>query len=202
MRNDGQSPNGIPDGIEQPGYPMSRAYVFQGATRLEANSEGLVTVTGEYQTSLTGPFIRIQDSCGAVNEATSCDTLDLATSPGTDCARRANHSSGDTHSARTGFYELNRLIDQAKSWIGPGATANPPVAGWMNRQFPANMNINNACNAFFSPIDPCPSPHRIDQLLSQRQPRLERLPQHRRDRRRVRPRVGARPGQLRRQPRA
>jgi hypothetical protein len=156
VSNDGLSPGGIPDGIEQPGYPMSRADVFVGATRFTANSEGLVTIPGgaEYRTSLEGPFININDGCGATNEITSCDLLDLSTSSGTDCARPAGHSLGDTHSARTGFYELNRVIDQAKSWIGPTASANLPApAGWMNRQFPANMNINNACNAFFSPAD-------------------------------------------------
>lgn len=154
VSNDGNSPNGVPDGVEQPGYPMSRAFVFRGATQFTANSEGLVTIAGggEYRTSLTGPFVRIQDGCGAINELTSCDTNDLASGAGTDCARPAGHSQGDTHSARTGFYELNRVIDQAKSWMGPGASANLP-AGWMNRQFPANMNINNACNAFFSPTD-------------------------------------------------
>jgi hypothetical protein len=156
VSNDGQSP----DGLEQPGYPMSRAFVFQGATRLTANSEGLVDVTGDYRTNLTGPFIRIQDQCGAINEtaAGSCDVLDLSFGPGTDCARPAGHSVGDTHSARTGFYELNRIIDQAKSWVGPTAAANLPVVGWMNRQFPAIMNINNACNAFFSPVDPVSVP--------------------------------------------
>ena len=160
VSNDGLSPGGIPDGIEQPGYPMSRAFVFQGATQLTANSEGLVNVTGDYRTSLTGPFIRIQDQCGAINEtaASSCDALDLSFGSGTDCVRPAGHSVGDTHSARTGFYELNRVIDQAKSWVGPTAAANLPVVGWMNRQFPAIMNINNACNAFFSPIDPVSVP--------------------------------------------
>ena len=153
VSNDGQSPGGVADGVEQAGYPMSRAYVFVGATRFEANTEGLVTLSGEYRTSLQGPFVRIQDQCGAVNETTACDALDLGASGGTDCARPANHSFGDTHSARTGFYELNRLIDQAKSWVGPGATHNLPVVGWLNMQLPANMNINNACNAFFSPAD-------------------------------------------------
>jgi hypothetical protein len=149
VSNDGRAA----DGTEQAGYPMSRAYVFVGATRLEANAEGLVTAAGEYRTSLQGPFVRIQDQCGAVNEATSCDVLDLGAGGGTDCARPPNRSLGDTHSARTGFYELNRLIDQAKSWVGPGATHNLPGAGWLNLQLPANMNIANACNAFFSPAD-------------------------------------------------
>ena len=159
VSNDGNSPGGVPDGVEQPGYPMGNAYVFRGTTQFTTNSEGLVNVppatpgvAPTYRTSLTGPFIRIQDQCGAINESTNCNSLDLGTSAGTDCARPAGHSLGDTHSARTGFFELNRIIGQAKSWVGIGATANTP-AGWMNRQFPANMNINNACNAFFSPAD-------------------------------------------------
>lgn len=160
VSNDGNAPNGVPDGVEQTGYPMGNAYVLRGTTQFLTNSEGLVTVPATtpgtapaYRTSLAGPFLRIQDQCGAINELTSCDSLDLGTSAGTDCARPANHSVGDTHSARTGFYELNRIIGQAKSWVGLGAVANLPGAGWMNRQFPANMNINNACNAFFSPAD-------------------------------------------------
>ena len=156
VSNDGNSPGGVPDGSEQPGYPMGNAYVFQGTTQYTTNSEGLVTIPGAaptWRTSLAGPFLRIQDQCGAINESTNCNTLDLGTSAGTDCARPAGHSLGDTHSARTGFFELNRIIGQAKSWVGIGAVANQPAAGWMNRQFPANMNINNACNAFFSPAD-------------------------------------------------
>ncbi len=156
VSNDGRSPNGVPDGLEQPGYPMGFAYVTKGATQFTTNSEGLVTIAGTpttFRTSLAGPFLRIQDQCGAVNELTGCETLDLGMSDGTDCTHPLNHSAGDTHSSRTGFFELNRLIAQAKSWVGPAAVANLPTAGWMNCQFPANMNINNACNAFFSPAD-------------------------------------------------
>ena len=153
VSNDGLSPNGVPDGIEQPGYPMSRAFVLQGATQLTTNSEGLVNASGEYRTTLTGPFVRILDGCGAVDERTACDALDLGTGSGRDCARPSGHSFGDTRSARTGFYELNRLIDQAKSWVGPTAMNNLPNVGWLNLQLPAKMNIENACNAFFSPAD-------------------------------------------------
>src|SRR5688572_10613088 len=67
--------------------------------------------------------------------------------------RHSGHSFGDTRSARTGFYELNRLIDQAKSWVAPAAMNNLPSVGWLNLQMPAKMNIENACNAFFSPAD-------------------------------------------------
>jgi archaellum component FlaF (FlaF/FlaG flagellin family) len=153
VSNDGQSPEGIPDGVEQSGYPMSHAYVFDSqGNRLEANSEGLVSVEGAYAMELTGPFLRINDGCGSIDEASICPALDLGASGGTDCTVPGGHSAGDTHSARTGFYEVNRVIDQAKSWLGPEANAATP-AGWLNRQLPANMNLNNTCNAFFSPLD-------------------------------------------------
>jgi trimeric autotransporter adhesin len=150
VSNDGASPNGIPDGVEQPQYPMSRAYVFDAnGTQVEGNSEGLVNVGSPFTTRLTGPFVKINDNCGAINETSSCPTCDLGTSAGTDCATPFGKSPGNTHSARTGFYEVNRLIDQAKSWLGPASVANL----WVNRQLPANMNIDNSCNAFFSPAD-------------------------------------------------
>ncbi len=153
VSNDGASPSGVPDGIEQPGFPMSRAFVFDAqGNQLTANSEGLVQVDGQYRTRLTGPFVRIQDTCGFIDESTTCPALDLGTSGGTDCAVPPGHSAGDTHSARTGFYEVNRIIDQAKSWLGPAAASNVP-GGWLSRQLPANMNLNNSCNAFFSFTD-------------------------------------------------
>jgi hypothetical protein len=153
LSNDGNSPNGIPDGVEQPGYPMSHAYVFDSqGNRLEANSEGLVAADGQYSTDLSGPFLRIVDTCGPADEYTLCPALDLGTSGGTDCAVPAGHSAGDTHSGRTGFYELNRVMDQAKSWLGPEAHATTPV-GWLTRQLPANMNVNLTCNANFNPIN-------------------------------------------------
>ena len=150
VSNDGQSTNGIPDGVEQPEYPMSRAYVYDAnGNQVEANSEGLVNVGSPFSTRLTGPFLKISDTCGATNLSTNCTSLNLGMSAGTDCAAPAGSSGGNTHSGRTGFYEVNRIIDQAKSWLGPASASHP----WLNRQLPANMNINSACNAFFSFAD-------------------------------------------------
>lgn len=150
VSNDGASPNGIPDGVEQPAYPMSRAYVLDAnGNQVTANSEGLAQVSGPFTTQLTGPFLKIVDTCGAISETSACPSLDLRTSTGTDCATPFGSSPGNTHSARTGFYEVNRLIDQAKSWLGVTSVANL----WVNRQLPANMNLDNSCNAFFSPAD-------------------------------------------------
>ncbi len=107
VSNDGQSPGGVPDGIEQPSFPMSRAYVFkQDGTQVEANSEGLVPVDGQYRTRLTGPFVRIVDNCGLIDEPTTCAALNLGMSGGTDCSvppgtRRATPTRREPASTRS-----------------------------------------------------------------------------------------------------
>ncbi|HEX9834525.1 MAG TPA: hypothetical protein VGA66_15845, partial [Mycobacterium sp.] len=151
VSNDGGSTDGIPDGVEQPGHPMPFAdVVLPDGTMLTTGSGGLVDAEGPFGTTLSGSFVRINDNCGFIAEATSCTDLDLGSGPGTDCTVPAgDHSLGDTHSARTGFYELNRIIEQAKGWADPVVPPQP----WLGSQLTANMNINNACNAFFSPTD-------------------------------------------------
>ena len=123
----------------------------QDGSTVTTNSAGLANFDGPFSMDLTGPFVRIADNCGFVEESTSCNDLDLGVSGGTDCTVPAGHSAGDTHSARTGFYELNRIIEQAKGWVNPNPLV--PPRPWLNSQLTSNMNINNACNAFFSPTD-------------------------------------------------
>jgi hypothetical protein len=126
---------------------------LQDGSETTTNSAGLVEAEGTIATTLAGPFVRINDYCGFIDESTACRDLDLATSGGTDCTTPAGHSLGDTHSSRTGFYEVNRIIEQAKGWLPPTSVPNNPETGWLNRQLTANMNINNFCNAFFSLVD-------------------------------------------------
>src|SRR6185503_3920009 len=52
------------------------------------------------------------------------------------------HSVGDTHSARSGFYELNRLKEQARAYL--------PANAWLQAKLTSNMNLNQTCNAFWS----------------------------------------------------
>ena len=50
--------------------------------------------------------------------------------------------AGNTHSSRTGFYELNKMMEIARSRL-PGNT-------WLQGRLRANMNINNSCNAYWN----------------------------------------------------
>ncbi len=71
----------------------------------------------------------MNDNCGAINESSPDGDLDLGFSAGVDCATPAGASAGNTHSSRTGFYELNRIAEQARGhWPPrtPGSTASSP----------------------------------------------------------------------------
>jgi hypothetical protein len=116
--------------------------VVTGAGTVTTNSGGVIgCATGTISTALSGPFTRIVDTCGAINE-TSAGDLDLGTSAGTNCTVPAGHSAGDTHSARTGMYELTRINEHARSYL--------PNNAWLGTQLTSNMNINLNCNAFWN----------------------------------------------------
>ncbi|MGH6961643.1 MAG: hypothetical protein ACREE7_14265, partial [Dongiaceae bacterium] len=143
VSNDGAPP----DGVEQPGEPMPWADVRDAANSLfftDGAGDLVCAAQGSsIRTQLSGRFVRINDNCGAINEtAADPGDLDLGSGPGTDCTVPPGHSAGDTHASRTGFYEVNRIIEQAKGWL--------PDNEWLNAQITANMNINNTCNAFWN----------------------------------------------------
>jgi hypothetical protein len=151
ISNDGLSTNGIPDGIEQPGHPMPFADIAGTVPPAYTNSAGLLDASGGFTTTLSGQFVKMNDLCGpTVEEADSCTSLSLSQGAGTDCTVPVGHSAGDTHASRTGFYEVNRIIEQAKGWVPPTSIPNNP-GGWLNRQLTSNMNIQSTCNAFWTP---------------------------------------------------
>lgn len=148
VSNDGTPP----DGVEQPGYPMPFADVTDAGTQLFTDSGGNypVCVDGPITTTLAGELVRIDDFCGAISESSSGD-IDLGTGGGRDCDLPPGASSpGDTHAARTGFYELNRVKEMALGHL-PG---NP----WLRDQLAAVTNIPDFgvpefnCNAFWDEV--------------------------------------------------
>ncbi len=131
-----------PDGIEVAGYPMPFADVNDGSGVVFTDSGGNVSgVSGTITTELEGQFVRMSDTCGAINESSAGD-IDLGTSGGDDCTIPPGHSAGDTHSSRSGFYELNRIKEMARGQL-PGNV-------WLQGQLTGNMNINDICNAFWN----------------------------------------------------
>lgn len=141
VSNDGVAP----DGVEQAGFPMPFASLL--GTNLVTNSSGMVSGIGsDVRTNLSGPYVRMNDECGAADELAACTNLDLGTSGGDDCVVPAGHSAGDTHASRSGFYELNRQIEGWRNRLPAGHPAQP----WMNSQLTSNMNIDDTCNAFWN----------------------------------------------------
>ncbi len=112
---------------------------FVGVT--DSGGNLLACVDGTVTTNLASQFMLMNDNCGAIDESSAGD-VDLGTSGGTDCTVPAGHSAGDTHSSRSGFYEMNRIKEQARAQL--------PNNTWLQGQLQANMNINLTCNAFWT----------------------------------------------------
>jgi hypothetical protein len=99
---------------------------------------------GAVNSTLNAPFIRILDTCGTISEAANTSgVIDFGLSAGSNCTTPGHGGLGNTRSARTQFYHLNRAKDVARGWF--------PANAWINAQLTANVNINSTCNAFWSP---------------------------------------------------
>jgi hypothetical protein len=92
--------------------------------------------------------VRILDDCGAISESSADGDLDLGVSALPDCDTPAGASPGNTHSARTAFYELNRIGEMARGhW--PSAEGGPASA-WLHAQLSSVVNIAATCGAFWN----------------------------------------------------
>jgi hypothetical protein len=84
------------------------------------------------------------DSCGAISASSATGDINLGGTNGQhDCTAGTGGGAGNTAASRSGFYELNRIAEQARGWL----TSN----SWLNTQVTSNMNLNQTCNAFWSP---------------------------------------------------
>ena len=135
----------VPDGVEQAWWPMPYTDISSGAGTVFTDAGGNVPpgVTGTMTTTLDGLFVTINDDCGSISES-SDGNINMGTSGGTDCATPPGASNGNTHSSRSGFYELNRMIEVAQSHL--------PSNNWLQDTLTANMNGSGffLCNAFWS----------------------------------------------------
>jgi hypothetical protein len=154
---DGQMTGGVypvsndqrpPDGVEQTGWPMPFAdFTVDGVTSYTDTGGNMGCIPGSISTTLNGIYLRMLDQCGAISE-TGDTGLDLGSGPtagATDCTVPVGHSPGDTKSSRSGFYELNRIAEQARGHLAAGSAGGD----WARAQLTANMNIPDpqGCNA-------------------------------------------------------
>ena len=133
VTNDGINP----DGVEQAGWPMPFADVGGETT----DTGGNFSATGTVSTDLYGPYVNINDNCGS-SSLSGSGVLDWGTSGGTDCTTPGFGGAGNTHASRTGFYELNKIIEMARGQL--------PSNSWLTQRLTSNMNINSTCNAFWN----------------------------------------------------
>ncbi len=129
-----------PDGVEQAGWPMPFDNVSTTSGTQTSDTGGNLVAAGSMTSNLAGPFIRMNDNCGAIS-LTQSDGIDFGTSAGTDCTTPGFGGDGNTHASRTGFYELNKIKEMARGWL--------PANVWLQQQLTSNMNINQTCNAFW-----------------------------------------------------
>ena len=132
------------EGTEQPGLPMPFADIsINGGSAITASTHGLYTCStpgAVVSTTLSGPYVRISDSCGALSESSLCgDGIDLSYGTGTNCDVPAGSSAGNTHASRTCFYQVNRAMEKARFWL--------PSNTWLTGQVTVNSNVNSTCNA-------------------------------------------------------
>ncbi|MEE8522300.1 MAG: PepSY domain-containing protein, partial [Thermoanaerobaculia bacterium] len=131
--NDGVAP----DGVEQVGWPMPFMFVGSATT----DTGGNYSLTGSQTATFNGPFVNMADNCGT-DSLTQSGGIDWGSSGGDDCVTPGFGGAGNTHSSRSGFYELNRIKEMARSHL--------PSNTWLQNRLTANMNINNTCNAFWN----------------------------------------------------
>jgi hypothetical protein len=139
VSNDGLGPSGT----EQAGWPFPYADVATSGGNFFTDTGGNLPVcaTGNITSTLNGTYVRINDTCGPISLAAP-GNIDFGTSAGTNCTTPGIGGAGNTHASRTGFFELNKLIEQARGQL--------PNNAWLQRQLTANMNINLTCNAFWN----------------------------------------------------
>jgi hypothetical protein len=133
-----------PDGVEQAGWPMPFSTVISGPYQMITDIGGNtpLCVDGSATARLSGPFIDMNDNCGAESLTASTDILDWLSGPtgaATDCTTPGVGGPGNTKASRTGFHELNMIRAMGASQL--------PANAWLQQQLTANMNVNAQCNA-------------------------------------------------------
>lgn len=146
LTNTGVCPNAAQCGTMQSGWPMMGANTGFAIPNNFTDSGGIYNYTsGTATTTLNGQFVRITDTCGTINATSATGSINLGGANGEhDCTTPAGNTfgAGNTAASRSGFYELNKLIEQAKGWL--------PLNTWLQGQLTSNMNIQLTCNAFYS----------------------------------------------------
>ena len=139
-------PNNEQCGTMQPNSPMPWANTGLPAPNDFTDGAGVYDFPAgatSATTTLTGRYVRISDACGTVSFSSTTGNMNMGGVNGNhDCTIGNGGGAGNTAAARSSFYELNKLAEQARGWL--------PSNTWLQNQLPSNVNINSTCNAFWN----------------------------------------------------
>jgi trimeric autotransporter adhesin len=132
-------------GIMQSGWPMPFADTGLATPNDFTNSAGIFNYTsGTVTTTLTGRYVDIVDTCGAISNSSATGAINLGGTNGQHDCTTGGGSAGNTPSSRTAFYEVNKLAEMARGWL--------PSNAWLQSRLTTNVNINQTCNAFWNGV--------------------------------------------------
>ncbi len=134
---------------DRPAAEVDRPFAFADiGGGLYSDAGGLFT-GNDATSTLSGQYVRIQDvTCGAgggagtISLTTTTGNLDFGMSAGRDCVTPGVGGTGNTHAARTQFYQVNLIKMKARSYL--------PANAWLSAQLTDRVNINDVCNAYWS----------------------------------------------------
>jgi trimeric autotransporter adhesin len=135
-------PNAATCGTMQSGWPMPFANTGLAVPNDFANSAGIFDyLGGTATTKLAGRYVKIADQCGPASKGSPGGWINLSGVNGQHDCTSGGGSAGNTASARSAYYEVNKIAEQARGWL--------PFNAWLQGQLLTNVNISSTCNAFY-----------------------------------------------------
>jgi hypothetical protein len=129
LTNTGICPANTTCGAMQAGEPMPYADTGLAAPNNFTDASGVYDYTsGTATTTLNGRFVRMTDTCGPISFSSATGNIDLEGVNGQHDCTSAGGSAGNTAATRSGYYEINKLIEVAKGWL--------PSNVWLTRRSP------------------------------------------------------------------
>jgi hypothetical protein len=143
LTNTGICPNAQTCGTMQSNWPMPFADTGFAAPNNFTSSAGIFNYSsGTATTTLTGQYVDIVDTCGAVSNSSPTGAINLGGANNDHDCTSGGGSAGNTPASRSAFYEVNKLAEMARGWL--------PNNTWLRARLTTNVNLNNTCNAFWN----------------------------------------------------
>jgi len=138
-------------GCEIAGFPMPFVdFTENGQAEEFADAFGNMMcgdAGASFETNLSGPYIHVNDECGATSEFGVCgEGVDLGLKYGENCDVAPGASAGNSAAARTSYYHLTRMVEMARFYDPTNAWLNSPVTVNVNRPGSCNANWNGDIN--------------------------------------------------------